>query len=115
MCFQMIPLVSKDRPCIVISPLISLQNDQVASLRARGIRACALNAHNGSGARDADDAFSGRMQLVYMAPERLGSALPRLLHLEQAVGISAFAIDEGKTPAHIIQAAFPYHHFICMC
>jgi len=75
--------------------LISLQNDQVESLRARGIRACALNSHNASGALEANDAFSGHMQLVYMAPERLSAALPRLQQLERTVGISAFAIDEG--------------------
>ncbi len=68
--------------------------DQVEALRARGIRACALNSHN-TNARDAEDAFSGRMQLIYMAPERLTYAIPRLQQLDRTVGICAFAIDEA--------------------
>jgi len=90
----MLPLVSGNRPCIVISPLISLQSDQVQALRARGIRACALNSHS-TNAREAEEAYSGRMQLIYMAPERLQSALPQLRELDRTVGISAFAIDEA--------------------
>lgn len=45
MCYTIPALVSK-KPCIVISPLISLMNDQVSSLNQRNISAVALHTQN---------------------------------------------------------------------
>ncbi len=41
-CYQLPPLV-RERPAIVLSPLVSLMKDQVDSLRASGVPAAALH------------------------------------------------------------------------
>lgn len=43
LCYQLPPLLSR-KTCVVISPLISLMEDQVAALNARGIKATFLGS-----------------------------------------------------------------------
>ena len=93
LCFQLLPLLS-GKPCVVISPLISLMQDQVVALQQRGITACALNSHTAD-PRVARDAFNGKYQLIYMSPERFVQSIASLSALESRVGLSAFAIDES--------------------
>eukprot|EP00798_Chlamydomonas_sp_ICE-L_P031836 gene31836-7042_t len=93
MCFQIPPLLTK-KPCIVISPLISLMEDQVSALTARGIKACFLGSAQ-SKANVRSDAFAGKYQLVYMTPELAVNALKELASLHSRVGICLFAIDEA--------------------
>jgi RecQ family ATP-dependent DNA helicase len=70
-----LPSLAKDWQCLVISPLIALQEDQVSKLLERGIPAAAVNS-----ARSADDNnfimqswLSGYLRFMYIAPERLGA------------------------------------------
>ena len=58
---------------LVISPLISLMQDQVESLRRAGISSCCLNsAQTAEERREAvQKASAGRCKLIYIAPERL--------------------------------------------
>jgi ATP-dependent DNA helicase RecQ len=70
-----LPTIAKGWQCLVISPLIALQEDQVSKLLSRKVPAAAVNS-----ARSADDnrfimdAWSrGNLQFLYAAPERLGS------------------------------------------
>src|SRR5206468_2427437 len=75
LCFQL-PALLLDGTTIVVSPLIALMKDQVDGLRKRGLPAAAL--HSGLVASDRaaaeSELASGRLRLVYIAPERLGSA-----------------------------------------
>ncbi|KAL5991423.1 hypothetical protein ACLOJK_012332 [Asimina triloba] len=67
-CYQIPPLVS-GKCAIVISPLLSLMQDQVMSLKQRGIKAEYL----GSTQRDSSALFNaehGQFSILYMTPEK---------------------------------------------
>jgi ATP-dependent DNA helicase RecQ len=84
---------------IVISPLIALMQDQVERMRANGIRASFINSMLSSVERvqREREALSGRLKLLYVAPERLvsGNFLSFLDQVEQTVGLSLLAVDEA--------------------
>ncbi|HEX6616729.1 MAG TPA: ATP-dependent DNA helicase RecQ [Gemmatimonadales bacterium] len=75
LCFQL-PALLLDGPTVVVSPLIALMKDQVDRLRARGIPAAALHSallpHER--AQVDQELAAGRLKLLYVAPERFGSA-----------------------------------------
>lgn len=92
-CFQLSALLSPG-VTLVVSPLISLMQDQVENLREAGIPACALNSN-----QTADEqlrlrraCLDGRVKLLYMAPETVFKELDQLL---AALPISLVAIDEA--------------------
>src|SRR6516165_4801696 len=94
LCYQ-IPALVRDGTGVVVSPLISLMQDQVDALRNFGVRAGFLNSTQDLGARRlVEDAFlAGELDLLYVAPERLcGEPALRLLERGR---ISLFAIDEA--------------------
>ncbi|HEX6106879.1 MAG TPA: ATP-dependent DNA helicase RecQ [Gemmatimonadales bacterium] len=74
LCFQL-PALLLDGVTVVVSPLIALMKDQVDRLRAGGLPAAALHSGLAPGERQAAEAAlgGGRLKLVYVAPERLGS------------------------------------------
>ena len=93
LCYQ-IPALAMKGVAVVVSPLISLMNDQVEALKANGIPAEALNSNN-----NADQEviikrrlLSGDIKLIYVSPERLLAELPFFF---SQLSISLFAIDEA--------------------
>lgn len=94
LCFQL-PALQRKGLGIVVSPLISLMKDQVDALRTNGVRAAYYNSSLGQKeARQVlADLHGGRLDLLYIAPERLLSAgfLERL----QGIDIALIAIDEA--------------------
>ncbi len=98
LCFQL-PALLKPGLTLVVSPLISLMQDQVDSLRDNGIGATFLNSTlDIKQVRSREmEIVNGKIKLLYVAPERLQSEkfLPFLDLLRYQVGISAFAIDEA--------------------
>ena len=94
LCYQ-IPALVRPGTGIVISPLIALMQDQVDALRAVGVRAGFLNStQDGWQRREMEQAFaSGALDLLYLAPERLG--VEATLRLLDQGKISLFAIDEA--------------------
>ena len=98
LCYQ-IPALLRDGTGVVVSPLIALMQDQVDALRALGVRAGFLNSSQDPGERSRveSDFVAGRLDLLYLAPERLRTQSTRRL-LEQGT-ISLFAIDEAHCVA----------------
>ncbi len=94
LCFQ-IPALMRDGLAIVVSPLIALMQDQVAALTEQGIAAACLNSATEPEAQRciAQDARSGALKLLYVAPERM--LTPRFLEFMAGLNISLFAIDEA--------------------
>jgi ATP-dependent DNA helicase RecQ len=84
-------------PVVVVSPLIALQDDQLAHLRAAGLSAIVLNSQQSAGARSAAllaSCDSGTF--VFLSPEQLANVQTRETLLRARPGL--FAVDE----AHLI-------------
>ena len=94
LCYQL-PALLRDGTALVVSPLIALMQDQVAALRQLGVRAAFLNSTLGAGeARLVEKELSdGKLDLLYVAPERL--LMPRMLELLEESRLALFAIDEA--------------------
>ncbi len=99
LCYQ-IPALLRPGTAIVISPLIALMQDQVAALLQAGVRAAYLSSTLSFEEVQAVESqlLDGRLQLLYVAPERL--VTPRMLDLLSRVPISLFAIDEAHCVSH---------------
>ena len=94
LCYQ-IPALIRHGTGVVISPLIALMQDQVDALTAVGVRAAFLNStQDGNERLRVEAAFmAGELDLLYLAPERLG--VPSTADLLDRGVISLFAIDEA--------------------
>jgi ATP-dependent DNA helicase RecQ len=90
-----IPAMVRSGVGIVISPLITLMQDQVDAVRQLGIRAAFLNSSmTPENARGAErELVAGELDLMYVAPERLLTpGFQKLLHECRLV---LFAIDQA--------------------
>ena len=98
LCFQ-IPALLRPGCAVVVSPLIALMQDQVDALTQLGVRAACLNSTvDWREAQNIEQKiFSGQLDLVYIAPERLllDRTLAMLDALSEANKLALFAIDEA--------------------
>jgi ATP-dependent DNA helicase RecQ len=94
LCYQ-IPALLMDGLCVVVSPLISLMKDQVEQLQAVGIPAVFLNSslEFEQYQENMQSVRSGRVRLLYVAPETL--LAPRILDLLSKVNLDILTIDEA--------------------
>jgi ATP-dependent DNA helicase RecQ len=98
LCYQ-IPALVRPGTGVVISPLIALMQDQVDALRLLGVRAGFLNStQDPDERRGVEYAFmDGRLDLLYLAPERLRTE--SVLRLLDRGTVALFAIDEAHCVA----------------
>jgi ATP-dependent DNA helicase RecQ len=98
LCYQ-IPALLRPGVGIVVSPLIALMQDQVDALLQAGVRAAFLNSTlDWPEVQEIErKLFSGDLDLLYIAPERLaGERSVGLIERLHAQGrIALFAIDEA--------------------
>ena len=94
LCYQ-VPALVLNRLTVVVSPLISLMEDQVGAARARGILAAALTSSQTGTERAEilDDVAAGRLRLLYVAPERLATG--HLIGALRRAGVALLAVDEA--------------------
>jgi ATP-dependent DNA helicase RecQ len=94
LCYQ-IPAMLREGTGLVISPLIALMQDQVTALRELGIEAEFLNSSQSSDERREvmTKLRQGKLQLLYVAPERLVTAHTKSLLRD--IPLSIIAIDEA--------------------
>ena len=84
-------------PTVVVSPLIALQDDQLAHLRSAGLRAIVLNSQQSAGARAAALAASCDSDTyLFLSPEQLANKETR--EVVRRAGPGLFVVDE----AHLI-------------
>jgi ATP-dependent DNA helicase RecQ len=87
----------RDGPAVVVSPLIALQDDQLAHLQAAGLPAIVLNSQQSAGARAAALLAScDPGTFVFLAPEQLAN--PETRQALQRARPGLFVVDE----AHLI-------------
>ncbi len=94
LCYQ-VPALCMEGTAVVISPLISLMQDQVGALREAGVPAACLNSTLGEEDYRAvlRGAYAGAYRLLYVAPERLDA--PGFLNWAQQADIPLVAVDEA--------------------
>ena len=93
-CYQ-VPALINDGTALVISPLISLMQDQVQALKGNGVSAAFLNSSLSAGEASevVRSARTGALKLLYVAPER--AMMPEFLELLDQIPLSLVAIDEA--------------------
>jgi ATP-dependent DNA helicase RecQ len=94
LCYQL-PALLLPGLTLVVSPLIALMKDQIDALRQRGIEAARLDSSLGRDAYRAvmDSIRSGKLRLLYVAPERFNNE--RFRNALESIDISLFAVDEA--------------------
>jgi ATP-dependent DNA helicase RecQ len=95
LCYQLPALMRADLT-LVVSPLVSLMQDQVEALeRIAPGKVALVNAQQDAAANRAavDRAVSGRVRLLYVAPERFSS--PGFLERIRQARIGLFVVDEA--------------------
>lgn len=93
-CYQL-PALMLEGVTLVVSPLISLMQDQVNALTQAGIPAAYLNSALTDRQFDAalNRMVEGRYRIVYVAPERLQTQ--RFLWAVRQISIAMVAVDEA--------------------
>lgn len=90
-----VPAMAMEGICLVITPLIALMKDQVANLRARGIKAAAIYAGMTfqSMMETFDNCTYGNYKFLYVSPERLSTRI--FLEQLSRLQVCLIAVDES--------------------
>lgn len=93
-CYQ-VPALMLDGISLVISPLISLMQDQVRALNEAGIHAAYINSSLSPAqiAKAMQNAAGGQYKIIYVAPERLETAM--FQDFAKNAKISMVTVDEA--------------------
>ena len=94
LCYQL-PAMMLDGLCVVVSPLISLMQDQVENLNEYGIPSAFLNSSLSLPERNKveEDVENENIKILFVAPE--GLLTFNVMSLLKRTNISMFAIDEA--------------------
>ena len=95
-CYQ-IPALIFEGVTIVVSPLISLMQDQVASLETAGIHSAFLNSSLSwdEYKKSTEEIKEGNVKIIYVSPEGLSTERIRTLFAAPGIEVSCITIDEA--------------------
>lgn len=101
LCYQL-PALIMEGITLVVSPLISLMQDQVGSLKTNGINSVFLNSSLSwkEYLQAIDEIKNGQIKILYVSPEGLATQKIRELLSAPEIKISCITIDE----AHCVSA-----------
>ncbi|MDC0249447.1 RecQ family ATP-dependent DNA helicase [Flavobacteriales bacterium] len=93
-CYQ-VPALMREGICLVISPLISLMDDQVRFLKSKGIKSVAITSdmHYNEIETTLTNCIYGGVKFLYLSPERLKNELVKIRIKE--MNINLIAVDEA--------------------
>ena len=96
LCYQL-PALIKEGITVVVSPLISLMQDQVRSLETVGIHSVFLNSSLSweDYIAAVDEIKSNKVKIVYVSPEGLATARIREILSSPDIKVSCITIDEA--------------------
>ena len=96
LCYQL-PALILEGITVVVSPLISLMQDQVSSLETAGIHSAFLNSSLSweEYCQATDEIKSGQVKILYVSPEGLATNRIRELLSSSELKISCITIDEA--------------------
>ncbi len=90
-----VPAMANEGLCLVITPLISLMQDQVENLKKKGIKAAAI--HSGMYTAEIESALNnsryGDNKLLYVSPERLTT--DKMRDALKRIKVNLIAVDES--------------------
>ncbi|XP_069781911.1 bifunctional 3'-5' exonuclease/ATP-dependent helicase WRN [Narcine bancroftii] len=92
LCYQF-PAVYTGGVTVVVSPLISLMEDQVLQLNMSNITACFLGSAQSQ--KFSHELIKGHFKVVYMTPEYCSGSISLLKKLDDSIGITLIAVDEA--------------------
>lgn len=93
-CFQ-IPALMSEGICIVVSPLISLMQDQTKFLKSKGVNTIAISSLMNSNEIDTalTNCIYGNIKFLYISPERLRNK--NILEKILKMNVNLIAVDEA--------------------
>lgn len=96
LCYLLPPLINK-KTVIIISPLISLMEDQKDKLIKMGIPVSALHCNNNNKEFETNEILDGLIKIIYMSPEYMieGNGLELTSQLVGSNQLGFLAIDES--------------------
>ncbi|MFC3095316.1 DNA helicase RecQ [Alteromonas sediminis] len=99
LCYQL-PAIAMPGTAVVVSPLISLMQDQVEQVNELGVKAAFINSSQAQEQQQHtyDLLNNGQLDLLYVSPEKL--LQHSFLKLLSNLTVSLFAIDEAHCVSH---------------
>ncbi|XP_074615675.1 bifunctional 3'-5' exonuclease/ATP-dependent helicase WRN-like isoform X2 [Acropora palmata] len=94
LCYQF-PSLYTGGTTAVISPLISLMEDQVAKLKLYNIPACYLGSAQSHNTETKAGVLRGEYRVVYLTPEFASLDTEFLARVQKSIGLTLVAIDEA--------------------
>lgn len=94
LCYQ-IPALYRNKPAIIIQPLISLMDDQKLILDGLGLTSCCYNSTVANKEQLLEEIIDNQFQFVFTTPESISNLRYFLGKLNRTLGISLVAIDEA--------------------
>ena len=100
LCYQY-QAVKQDTTVIVISPLISLMEDQVLSLQSSGIPAAFLGSAQSNPDQVLEQLARGKLNVLYVTPEFITASSKVILERISRDQISCIAVDEAHCVSQV--------------